>query len=212
MSDRVLTLAEIIATDFGKAGDSRVTPYLRLVRRALFAGSPAAFPAWVRLAELARAHRWSRMAAWMRRHMESRYGCYVHPKAQIGSGLQTPHPVGIVVGAGCLIGSGVILYQNVTLGTNEQAKYLAGVPSYPTIGDGAILYAGAVVIGAIQIGERVVVGANAVVTTDMPDGCIAVGVPAVPKQPRSAFLAAGLALNSQVAPHMPFAAGSSCPK
>lgn len=185
MPERTLPLARIIATDFGKSGDGRITPYLRLVRRALFAASPAAFPACIRLAQLARSRGWHRSANLIRDHMEHRFGCYVHPRAEIGHGLQTPHPIGIVIGSDCRIGSGVIIYQNVTLGTNEQASYLGGIRSYPTIGDGAILYAGAIVIGAVQIGQNVIVGANAVVTMDMPAGCIAVGVPARAKRPRS---------------------------
>jgi serine O-acetyltransferase len=179
-----LDIAHVIRSDFGRAGDSSMRPYIRLLRRAMFAPAPAAFPACIRLAQLARARGWRRSAGWMRSHMERRFGCYVHPGAWIGPGLQTPHPVGIVIGCGSRLGSGVTLYQHVTLGTNEQANYLAGTPSYPSIGDGAILYAGAVVVGAIELGAGVVVGANAVVTRDVAAGCIAVGVPAVAKQPR----------------------------
>lgn len=100
-------------------------------------------------------------------------GCYFHPGSLIGPGLCLPHPTGIVVGANVKIGSHVTLYQNVTLGTNNSASF-----EYPTICDESVIYAGAVVIGASVIGRSAIVGANAVVNLDVPEGGIAVGVPA----------------------------------
>jgi serine acetyltransferase len=80
-----------IQQDFGKPGEQDYKAYLRLVRRAVFSDAPAAFPACIRLAELARARGWSRTGAWVRHHMERRFSCYVHPHAEIGPGLRTPH-------------------------------------------------------------------------------------------------------------------------
>jgi serine acetyltransferase len=81
-----------------------------------------------------------------------------------------PHPVGIVIGDGAVIGRNVRIYQNVTLGLTEN-----GVGGYPTIEDGVAIYAGAVVIGGITVGAGAVIGANAFVSRDVPAGSVVVG-------------------------------------
>lgn len=99
-------------------------------------------------------------------------GCHVSLEASIGGGLSLPHPTGIVVGEGCMIGSGVTLFQNVTLGrSGQEAKY-------PVLGNGVTIYAGSVVIGDVRIGDGAVVGANSVVLIHVPAGAVAVGSPA----------------------------------
>jgi len=75
----------------------------------------------------------------------------------------------------------VTLYHGVTLG----GKSLEAVKRHPTIEDGAVIGAGAQVLGPITIGARSVVGANAVVVHDVPPDSIAVGVPAVVKPRRA---------------------------
>lgn len=101
------------------------------------------------------------------------FGCYLSPFAHIAPGLHLPHPIGIVVGEKVVIGTGVTLYQHVTLGKARPED-----DGYPMIEDGAILYAGAVVLGPVTVGAGAIVGANAVVTRDVPAGWIAVGAPA----------------------------------
>lgn len=105
--------------------------------------------------------------------LASSYGIYLSPLAEIGTGLKLPHPVGIVIGDGVRIGDGVTLYQNVTLGRRSES-----VADYPDVANGATIYAGAVVLGAVRIGSRAVIGANAVVTRDVPDETSAAGIPA----------------------------------
>jgi serine O-acetyltransferase len=100
-------------------------------------------------------------------------GCYLHPKAKIASGLCLPHPIGIIIGADVRVGANVSIYQHVTLGSSTSASF-----EYPTIGEGTIVYAGAVIVGSCSIGRRATIGANAVVIGDVPDGAVAVGIPA----------------------------------
>lgn len=106
-------------------------------------------------------------------------GCYISRRAAIGPGLRLPHPIGIVIGDGVRIGRGVSIYQHVTVGGAEPHRLAAGAPlAFPEIGDGATLYAGAAIIGPIRVGRNAVVGANAVVLHDVPDGAVVVGAPA----------------------------------
>lgn len=104
------------------------------------------------------------------RRLQRKYGVFLSPEAKYDETLILRHPVGIVIGKGVQIGENVTIYQNVTLGESSS--------KYPTIGDDTIIYAGAVIIGDIMVGERCIVGANSVVTKDVPNDCIVAGVPA----------------------------------
>ncbi len=96
----------------------------------------------------------------------------VDTQARIGPGLYTPHPFGIVIGAGVRIGRNVAILQRVTLGR-------AGLDHvYPVIGDSVEIGAGAAILGAIRIGDGARIGANSVVLKDVPAGAVAVGAPA----------------------------------
>ena len=98
-------------------------------------------------------------------------GCEIHPGTQIGGGLILPHPIGIVIHPGVTIGPNCMILQNVTLGTNRSA----GVPR---IGGHVDIGPGAVVIGNVTVGDHAVIGANAVVLSDVPAGTIVGGIPA----------------------------------
>ncbi|OYR48371.1 serine O-acetyltransferase [Halorubrum sp. Ea8] len=91
-----------------------------------------------------------------------------HPQLPISTHI--PHPVGIIIPKRAEIGHNVSIYQNVTIGVKDGDA--------PTICDGAEIYSGAVVLGDVRIGEDAVVGANAVVLNDVPDGSTVGGVPA----------------------------------
>jgi serine O-acetyltransferase len=84
--------------------------------------------------------------------------------AQIGPRLHLPHPYGVGIGGLVRIGSGVTLCQNVTLGSDMEAK------GQPEVCDNAVLLTGAVAVGPIRIGEGAIVGANCVLAEDLPDG------------------------------------------
>jgi len=96
----------------------------------------------------------------------------IHPGAQIGKRLVIDHGVGVVIGETAVIGDDVLIYHGVTLG----GKTLDPVKRHPTVGDRVILGAGSKLIGNITVGNDCRVGANAVVTKDMPAGTVAVGV------------------------------------
>lgn len=104
------------------------------------------------------------------------FGLEVPSRLQIGPGLVIPHSIGTILGAGH-IGSNVTIYQQVTLGA-KLADFDYDVAQRPHIEDGALITAGAKIIGPVRIGRGAVVGANAVVLDDVPDRHLAVGVPA----------------------------------
>lgn len=116
-----------------------------------------------------------KMVAFCARQLQ-KYGVYISVNATIGEGLRLPHPTSIVIGDGVSIGSNVTIYQSVTLGGRVVGDWQKG--NYPEVADGSILFAGAVVVGKIRIGENCVIGANSVVTSDIKDNSVAVGAPA----------------------------------
>ncbi len=100
-------------------------------------------------------------------------GIEIHPGAQIGGGIFIDHGLGVVIGETSIVGSGVTLYQGVTLGGTgkERGK------RHPTIGEGAVIGAGAKVLGNITIGSGTLIGAGSVVIESVPENCTVVGVP-----------------------------------
>ncbi len=84
-----------------------------------------------------------------------------------------PHGIyGIFISGGAVIGRNVVIYQQVTIGSNT----LKGNPHFgsPTIGDNVLIGAGAKIIGKVSVGNNVRIGANAVVVRDVPDNCVVV--------------------------------------
>jgi serine O-acetyltransferase len=101
------------------------------------------------------------------------FGCYISPLANVGEGLCLPHPVAIVIGDGVVIGNDVTIYQGVTIGRKDE-----GVSEYPVIGDRAIVYSGAILLGKIRIGPGAIIAAHSVVLDDVPAGVKVAGTPA----------------------------------
>ena len=101
-------------------------------------------------------------------------GIEIHPGARIGRRFFIDHGMGVVIGETSIVGDDVMLYHGVTLG----GKGSGHGKRHPTVHDGVTIGAGAKVLGAITIGARSVIGANAVVTHDAPPDSVLVGVPA----------------------------------
>jgi serine O-acetyltransferase len=97
----------------------------------------------------------------------------IHPSASIGTAVFLDHASGIVVGSFATIGDNVTMMQNVTIGRKVEIPNRA-----PKIGRGVLLSTGATILGDISIGDFAKIGAGSVVTSDVPSGCTAVGVPA----------------------------------
>ncbi|KAB7744268.1 serine O-acetyltransferase [Nostocoides sp. F2B08] len=106
-------------------------------------------------------------------------GVEIHPGAQIGRRFFIDHGMGVVIGATAEIGDDVMLYHGVTLGGRSLAK----VKRHPTLGSRVTVGAGAKILGAIEVGDGVQIGANSVVVKDIPDGAVATGIPAQVRYP-----------------------------
>lgn len=102
----------------------------------------------------------------------------IHPGAKIGKHLFIDHGF-TVIGETAHIGDNVTIYQCVTLGGTNPANGVAG-KRHPTLENDVIVGSGAQILGPITVGPRARVGANAVVTRDVPEGAVMVGIPAKP--------------------------------
>ncbi len=100
----------------------------------------------------------------------------IHPGATIGENFFIDHGF-VVIGETATIGDNVTIYQCVTLGGTSPDNGVAG-KRHPTIQDGVIIGSGAQVLGPITVAPRARIGANAVVTKDVPEGAVMVGIPA----------------------------------
>ena len=97
----------------------------------------------------------------------------IHPAASIGSSVYLDHATGIVISANAVIGDDVTILQNVSIGRNGELPARA-----PRIGRGVYIGGGATILGDISIGDFAKIGADTVVTADVPAGCTAIGNPA----------------------------------
>lgn len=130
---------------------------------------------WLRAAEPRALARPAELLArlWLR-HMRHAFGIDVPASAQVGPGLYINHPGGIVVHNRAVIGANCNLSHGVTLGEGNRGAR----KGFPVVGDGVYIGPGAKLVGAVRVGDDVAVGANAVVTRDVPSHAVVGGVPA----------------------------------
>lgn len=102
----------------------------------------------------------------------------IHPGARIGRNFFIDHGF-VVIGETAEIGDNVTMYQGSTLGGTNPTNGVGG-KRHPTIGDDVIVSLGAAILGPISVGQGARIGANAVVTKDVPEGATMVGIPAKP--------------------------------
>lgn len=109
------------------------------------------------------------------REILKKYACDITPGWKLG-GIEFRHPTGIVIGGGAELRDGVIIHQNVTLGALRfDSTERRGIPCTQLVKSNTIICAGAKVLGDVTIGENCIIGANAVVTKDVPDNTVVVG-------------------------------------
>ena len=108
-------------------------------------------------------------------------GIEIHPKAKIGKNLFIDHGMGVVIGETSEIGNNVTIYHGVTLGgisPSIDSDKQRDVKRHPTLKNNVVIGSGAQILGPVTVGENAKIGANAVVTKDVPDNAVMVGVPA----------------------------------
>ena len=108
-------------------------------------------------------------------------GIEIHPRANIGKNLFIDHGMGVVIGETSEIGDNVTIYHMATLGgispsvnSNEQRN----IKRHPTLKDNVVVGSGAQILGPVTVGKNAKIGANAVVTKDVPENAVMVGIPA----------------------------------
>ena len=108
-------------------------------------------------------------------------GIEIHPKAKIGKNLFIDHGMGVVIGETSDIGDNVTIYHMATLGgisPSINSDTQREVKRHPTLQDNVVVGSGAQVLGPITVGKNAKIGANAVVTKDVPENGVMVGIPA----------------------------------
>lgn len=131
-----------------------------------------------------RWHRWANflyriklkfLARWTSQYAKFLTGIEIHPAAKIAPGVFIDHGAGVVIGETAEIEEGVVIYQGATLGGTGKEKG----KRHPTIKRGAVISAGAKVLGGFTVGEYAKIGAGAVVLKEVPPYATVVGVPGI---------------------------------
>ena len=108
-------------------------------------------------------------------------GIEIHPKAKIGKNLFIDHGMGVVIGETSEIGDNVTIYHMVTLGgiaPSINSDSHRELKRHPTLMDNVVVGSGAQILGPVIIGKNAKVGANAVITKNVPDNAVMIGIPA----------------------------------
>lgn len=146
--------------------------------RYLFHGESYRYNFWMRTCAYAKGHPWLRytlypFARLVLGHLVYKLGISIPSGTAIGSGFYIGHFGGIVVSQKATIGRNCNISQGVTIGRANRGRNRG----YPVLGDNVYIGPGAVIAGSVRIGNNVAIGANCVVTMDIPDDSVVVGVP-----------------------------------
>ena len=176
-----MTLRELIRSDLSRFTQTFALRGQAFSQRRVFWES-LVFKAGFQAVLLYRVSHWLFQRGWINlawllsRLSVALTGAEIEFNAQIGPGMFVAHPVGVVVGRGTVIGSNVTIFQSVSFGV--KSWHPNDIRKFPKVGNGCYFFAGAAVLGDVTVGSNCIVGANAVLTTDLPDGAMALGVPA----------------------------------
>src|SRR5690606_26231569 len=151
----------------------------RMLFHELLLGDSFKYVFWLRVARFSRSHGAFRylvypLAYLFLRRFGRSLGIGIPVQVDIGPGFYISHFTGVFVNSNCVIGRNCNLSQGVTLGLANRGPR-KGVP---TLGDNVYVGPGVKIVGNVHIGNNVAIGANAVVTKDLPDNAVAVGIPA----------------------------------
>lgn len=150
---------------------------LLLLRYILF-GESYSYIFWMRTCQYAKSNRVLRFTIYpisylILRHLRYKLGISIQIETIIGSGFYIGHFGEIVIHPMSEIGKNCNISQGVTIGKANRGKN----KGYPVLGDNVYLGPGAKIVGAVKIGNDVAIGANCVVTKDIPDHSVVVGIP-----------------------------------
>lgn len=128
---------------------------------------------WHRISHFCYTHHMKLIGRFISQWVRFFTGIEIHPGAVIGKGFFIDHGMGVVIGETCVIGDNVTIYQDVTLGgTGKDCG-----KRHPTIGNDVLIGAGAKILGPFTVGDGAKVGAGSIVLKEVPAGCTIVGNP-----------------------------------
>lgn len=138
-------------------------------------GAGVRFRMCLRLRELFRKKKWQYLAMCCKNYLQRHYGCELSVNAAISTKTLFMHCVGVVIGDGCIVEDGVVIYSGVCLGRKD----INNEDDYPIIRRNSVLGTGSKILGKIVVEENTIIGANAVVLSSCtPGGGTYVGSPA----------------------------------
>lgn len=150
----------------------------RILLRAVLLGGSFKYTFWMRTCRYTGSRALLKyslypLARVMLHHYGFKFGIDIPFTTRIGSGFYIGHFCGIFVNEDCVVGKNCNISQGVTLGKANRGRN----KGCPVIGDNVYIGPGAKIVGAIRIGNHVAIGANCVVTHDVPDHGVVAGVP-----------------------------------
>jgi len=167
----------LVRSDLYRATGGRTG--LAVFLREFFFGEAWVYIFWLRTCSFTRTHFLSLItlhfpSRLILRHTMYKLGIMIPYGTRIGAGFYIGHFGNIIINGHCQIGLNCNISPGVTLGQANRGKH----KGYPVIGDNVYIGPGAKVIGAVKVGNNVAIGANSVVTSDVPDNAVVVGIPA----------------------------------